>query len=62
MILIFFKNLQNQKKQLKKKKNTLTLKNAITLLNGRQKFLNAFESGIFPIRKQGKELQVFQIV
>ena len=48
-------NLQNQKNQSKKKK-ALTLKNAIILLNGRQKVLNAFESGIFPKRKQGNGL------
>ena len=33
----------------------LTLRNAIILLNGRQKVLNSFESGIFPKEKQGKE-------
>ena len=46
MILIFLKNLQNQNNQSEKKK-PLTLKNAIILLNGRQKVFNAFESGIF---------------
>ena len=59
MILIFLKNLQNQKNQLKMKKKTLTFKKPILLLNGRQKVLNAFESGIFPKIKQGKGLQVF---
>ena len=34
MTLIFLKNLQNQKNQSKKGKKTLTLKNAIILLNG----------------------------
>ena len=53
MILIFLKNLQNQKNHSEKKK-TLSLKNAIILLNGRQKVLNAFESWIFPKGKQGK--------
>ena len=42
MILIFLKNLQNHKNQLKKKKN------------GRQESLNAFESGIFAKGKQMK--------
>ena len=56
MILIFFKNLQNQKNQLKKKKKSVTLKTEIILFNGRQKFLNAFEIGIFSKRKQGKGL------
>ena len=50
MILIFLKNL------LKKQKKAVTLKNAIILPNGRQKVLNAFESGIFPKIKQGKGL------
>ena len=43
-------------KEVKKEKRALTLKNPIILLNGRQKVLNAFESGIFPKRKQGKGL------
>ena len=55
MLLIFLNNLQNQKNQSKEK--TLTLKNAIILLNGRQKVPNTFESGIFPKRKQGKALK-----
>ena len=59
MILIFLKNLQNQKNQLKMKKKALTFKKPILLLNGRQKVLNAFESRIFPKIKQGKGLQVF---
>ena len=42
MILIFLRNLQNQKNQLKKKKN------------GRQESLNAFESEIFAKEKQVK--------
>ena len=57
MILIFLKNLQNQKNQSKNKKQILTLKNAI-ILNGRQKVLIASESGIFPKRKQGTGLKV----
>ena len=56
MMLIFFKNLQNQKNQLKKKKKSVTLKTEIILFNGRQKFFNAFEIGIFSKRKQGKGL------
>ena len=56
MMLIFFKNLQNQKNQLKKKKKSVTLKTEIILFNGRQEFLNAFEIGIFSKRKQGKGL------
>ena len=56
MMLIFFKNLQNKKNQLKKKKKSVTLKTEIILFNGRQKFLNAFEIGIFSKRKQGKGL------
>ena len=55
MIVVFWKNLQNQKNWLKKKK-ALTLKNIIILPNGRQELLNAFESGIFPKGKQGMGL------
>ena len=51
MVLIFLKNLQNQRNQLKKKK-ALTLKTA----NERQKLLNASESGIFSKEKQVKGL------
>ena len=51
MILIFLKNLQNQKNQSKKKKKSRTLKNAIILLNGKQKVLNEY-----PNSKQGKRL------
>ena len=54
MIFIFLKSLKNQKYQSKKKKKALTLKNAIILLNGRQKVFKAFENGIFPKIKQGK--------
>ena len=47
--------LKNQKKETKriskKRKKALTLKNAIKL-NGRQKVLNTFESGIFPQKKK----------
>ena len=51
MILIFLKNLQNQRNQSKKKKKSRTLKNAIILLNGKQKVLNEY-----PSSKQGKRL------
>ena len=54
--MIFLKNLRNQKNQSENKIKALTLKNAIILLNERQKGLNAFEKGIFPKRKQGKGL------
>ena len=53
MILIFLKKICNSKKRRK----ALTLKNAIILLNGRQKVLNAFESRIFPKGKQRKGLK-----
>ena len=56
MILIFLKNLQNQKNQSEKEKKALTLKNVIILLNGKQKVFNDFESGIFPKGKQWKGL------
>ena len=46
MILIFLKNLQNQKNQ------------SIILLDETQKVLNAFESGIFTKGKQGKGLLI----
>ena len=36
--------------------NALTIKNAIVLLNGRQKFLNAFQRGKFLKKKQEKGL------
>ena len=55
MILQFLRNLQNQKNQSENKKG-LILKNAIILLNGRQKVLDAFEGGTFPKQKQGKGL------
>ena len=54
-----FKESTKPKESVKKEKKALTLKNPIILLNGRQKVLNAFESGIFPKIKQGKGLQVF---
>ena len=41
------------KKLVRKEKEALTLKNAIILLNARQKVLNAF--GICPKRKHGKK-------
>ena len=56
MILVFLKNLQNQKNQSKRKTKVLSLRNSIILLNGRQKILNVFESGIFSKRKQGTML------
>ena len=46
MILIFLKNLQNQKNQ------------SIILLDETQKVLNAVESGIFPKGKLGKGLLI----
>ena len=56
MILVFLKNLQNQKNQSKRKTKELSLGNSIILLNGRRKILNVFESGIFSKRKQGTRL------
>ena len=56
MILVFLKNLQNQKNQSKRKTKELSLRNSIVLLNGRRKILNVFESGIFSNRKQGTRL------
>ena len=47
MILIFLKNLQNQKNQLKKRKEALGLENVIILFYEKHKVFNAFESGIF---------------
>ena len=47
-----FKESKKPKESVKKKKKTLNLENAIILLNGRQKVLNAFKSGIVPKRKQ----------
>ena len=48
-------------KTISQKKKALTLKTPIILLDGRQKVLNAFESGIFQKEKKNKEndLQVF---
>ena len=62
MISVFLKNLQNQKNQPKKENkglNLKNLKNAIILLNDRQKVLNAFESKIFQNENKEKDLQVF---
>ena len=42
-----FKESTKPKESAKKEKKALTLNNAIILLNGRQKVLNAFEIGIF---------------
>ena len=52
----YFSTIYKTKRISWKIKKELTLKNAIILLNGRQKFLNVFESGIFQIRKQEKGL------
>ena len=41
---------------MRKENKALTLKNTIIVLNGRQKVLNAFESGIFLKLKQGERL------
>ena len=57
--LIFLKNAQNQKNQSKKKKNSLTVKNAIIPLNGRERGLNDCESRICPKKNKEKDLQVF---
>ena len=54
MMLVFLKNLQNQMNQSKKKKEALALKNAIILLNRRQKILNTFESRISQKNKTRK--------
>ena len=51
MIRIYKTKIINQKRKI-----TLTLKNAVIPLNGRQKVLNACASGIFPKRKQREEL------
>ena len=57
MILIFLRNLQNQRNQSKKrKKKALTLRITIIFLNKRQKVLNVFQSGILPRGKQRKAL------
>ena len=47
MIVIFLENPQKPKESVKNERRALTLKNGITLLNARQKVLNAFESGLF---------------
>ena len=54
MILISLNNLQNHKKRKKKSEKPLTHKNAITLLNLRQKVLDDLKSGIFP---KGRQIQ-----
>ena len=59
--MILLKNLKNQKNQLKKEKKAKTLKNAIILLNRRQKGLDAFESEIFLKENEEKDLQVLKI-
>ena len=50
------KNLSNQKNHSKKKKKQLRSQKCNCILNGRQKVLHAFESGIFSKRKQGERL------
>ena len=52
----YFKESTKPKESVRKEKKALTSKNATILLNGRQKVLNAFESGIFPKGKPKKEL------
>ena len=51
-----FKEATKQKEWIKKEKKTRTLKNANILLKGKQKVVNAFESGIFPKGKQWEGL------
>ena len=51
-----FKESTTPREPVKKEKKTLTIKNALMHLNGRQKALNAFESGIFAKQAQGKGL------
>ena len=51
-----FKESTKLKEWVRKEEKSLTLKNEIMLLNGRQKVLDACESGIFLNRKQGKGL------
>ena len=47
------------KESFRKEKKVITHKNATILLNGRQKVLNTFESGMLPKGKQGKGLTSF---
>ena len=49
-----FKESTKPKESIRKEKKALTLKNVIILLNGRQKLLHDFESGMFPTGKQEK--------
>ena len=51
-----FKDSTKPKETVKKEKKALTLKNAIIVLNGRQKVLNFFKSRMFPKIKRGKGL------
>ena len=55
-IIDICKESTKPKESVRKEKKALNLKNRIILLNGRQKIINAFESGIFPKGKQGKAL------
>ena len=56
-----FKESKKPKESVKKEKKTLNLENAIILLNGKQKVLNAFESGIVPKRKQETGLKTLTL-
>ena len=51
-----FRKSTKPKESVKNERRALTLKNGITLLNARQKVLNAFESGLFSKGKQRKRL------
>ena len=61
MILIFLKNLQNQKNQLKKRKEALGLENVIILFYEKHKVFNAFESGIFQNKNKESDLEIFYV-
>ena len=54
-----FKQSTKPKESFRKEKKVITHKNATILLNGKQKVLNAFESGMFPKGRQGKGLTGF---
>ena len=64
MILTFFRNLENQKNQSKKKNKALTQStnyNAVILLNARKKFLMLLKVESFHKENQANKLQAFQI-
>ena len=61
MILIFLKNLQNQKNQLKKRKEALALENVIILFYEKHKVFNTFESGIFQNKNKESDLEIFML-